>query len=518
MRRWPVYPFLLAVYPVLALAAQNADELFTLTDLLRPLALTLGVAAVAWLGASACTRDPDKRAAMAGVVMVAFALHAPLERAVEAGRARLGAPPPDGTETPLAVLVGLLLMLGLGLAIARAPWNLRALSRYLDLTAMILVLWPAVSLARVVLRGAPPPRPIASAPAPRETGGPRPDIYLLVLDEYTGARSLRARYGFDNSPFEDGLRRRGFVVPRASRSNYVWTFLSLASMLNWRYLDDLAEGAGPARHDPRPVFTLIRDNRTWESLARRGYRFVFFPTAFPFTATNPHAHRQLPDPALVTGEFEGVWRRSTPLAALTQWGCQIVSCARDAFPYTPETAQRISWKFEQLAALPGPGAPMFVFAHLAVPHEPFIFHADCSPRRPYWPSFEDRADPAETRAAYVAQIRCVNRQIETFVDAVLARSAAPPIIVLQSDHGYALMGRRVLPLSKVTQDQVDERTDIFAAYYLPAGGAAEVYDTITPVNAFRLIFRHYFGEDVPRLEDRTYWSWFPWFLRFMRVY
>jgi hypothetical protein len=50
--------------------------------------------------------------------------------------------------------------------------------------------------------------------APQETEavavtGPRPDIYLIVLDGYSRADVLEQYYGFDNRPFLDGLRRRG---------------------------------------------------------------------------------------------------------------------------------------------------------------------------------------------------------------------------------------------------------------------------------------------------------------------
>jgi hypothetical protein len=60
-------------------------------------------------------------------------------------------------------------------------------------------------------------------------------------------------------------------------------------------------------------------------------------------------------------------------------------------------------------------------------------------------------------------------------------------------------------LSELTDAQVEERISIFAAYHLPEGGDALVYDSITPVNVFPIVLRHYFGEAVPQLEDATYW-------------
>ena len=68
---------------------------------------------------------------------------------------------------------------------------------------------------------------------------------------------------------------------------------------------------------------------------------------------------------------------------------------------------------------------------------------------------------------------------------------APPIIVIQADHG---------PLGgEITSDGA--RMSIFNAYYLPDGGDQLLYPSISPVNTFRVIFNHYFGGEFALLED-----------------
>jgi hypothetical protein len=39
-----------------------------------------------------------------------------------------------------------------------------------------------------------------------------PDVYYFILDSYTRADLLKEAYGYDNSPFLDALRERGFYV------------------------------------------------------------------------------------------------------------------------------------------------------------------------------------------------------------------------------------------------------------------------------------------------------------------
>jgi hypothetical protein len=47
---------------------------------------------------------------------------------------------------------------------------------------------------------------------------------------------------------------------------------------------------------------------------------------------------------------------------------------------------------------------------------------------------------------------------------------------------------------------------ILNAYYLPNGGAAKIYDTITPVNTFATVFDTYFGGDFKLKDDVSYFS------------
>jgi hypothetical protein len=72
------------------------------------------------------------------------------------------------------------------------------------------------------------------------------------------------------------------------------------------------------------------------------------------------------------------------------------------------------------------------------------------------------------------------------------------IIIVQSDHGPGLV-------MKKPSDWYNERMRIFNAYYLP-GQKAGLYPTITPVNTFRVLFRDYFGADLPQLKDESYCS------------
>jgi hypothetical protein len=500
-----LHPFCAAVYPVLGLAAANAWQLPSVTAVLPPAAVALAFAALVYLVLGALIRDPGRRALAALLIVALFGGYG---RIAEAVRPYAGAASESGDEiaVPLVAAVG-----ALGtLALARLRFDAAAANRFLDRAGCIVLLFPMLSLgyARLGPSGAEPaplPLGVTARLDTARVGPVAPDIYLIVLDKYTGSSSLRRNYGFDNSGFEEALRSRGFVVPRRSRSNYIWTMMALASILNWDYVQHFPGYEG-SRLSIRALYGLTEHNRTARLLKSLGYQFVFFPTVFPTTFQNRAADLQLPPPSAARTEFAVMWLRATPIVPALKLRCLVTDCRRTRQAYVPESAERIDWKFDQLGRLPSGPGPRFVFAHMLLPHEPYIYGPACEHREPYWPARDDGPEEATVKAAYVAQIQCVNRKVLRLVDSLRGRSRVPPIILLQADHGHGRLGRVQVPLEATPADRLAEATDIFAAYHLPAGGSDAVYDGISPVNLMRVVLDHYFDTGLGPLPDETWWS------------
>jgi hypothetical protein len=250
---------------------------------------------------------------------------------------------------------------------------------------------------------------------------------------------------------------------------------------------------------------LVDQNRLAAFLKHQGYRFVFFPTAFKFTSHNRQADVELPPSREVKGEFRAAWERTTMLPELVSGGCALLGCEPGRFRLTPETADLMDWKFERMAKLAGGAEPTFVLAHLVLPHEPFLYRADCTHREPYWPANAGMVGDEEATRGYLDQISCTNRKVAALVDSILARSRRPPVILLQSDHGHGRLGR--LPeLKYVDRYRLEERMAAFSAYLLPGVADGAIRDSITPVNVVRLVLGHYFAADMPPIEDASFWS------------
>jgi hypothetical protein len=490
-----MHPFLAGSYFVLTLAASNAVSLNGWVDLAWPIPTVLGLTAVIWLLAYIVTRGAPKASLISLLWITAFSLFGYVTEALlPSGALQL-----VGGDIGLMGLF-LLMLFGPSLAIHRTTRGLEPLNRYATLVAGLLVLYTGLQLARGLNQDrsqkilVPPPPSVA----PGAAGSRPPDIYFLLLDQYTGSEMLAEHFGYDNSEIESFLKRRGFDIPGHSRTNYPQTQLSLASMLNLDYIQRLP----PQVH----LFDLIENNRLALFLKQRGYRFVFFPSGFTFTARNRNADLQLPEPTEVGSEFVGVWQRTTMLPELFEIGCAVLGCRAGRFVYVSEDANLVDWKFARLQELSGGMGPTFAFAHIAVTHEPYLYHADCSHRDPYWPPDGGMQGDDEATRAYLDQITCVNRKIETMVEAILSRSSQPPIIVLQADHGHGRLGRHPPGLAALSAYQVRERMSVFSAYRFPGLGADSLGDSITPVNALRLMLRYYFGADLPPREDASYWA------------
>jgi hypothetical protein len=510
----PLYPLFAAVYFVLHLAAENGSELILLGDLLPPLAGELAACLVLWALAAWAARGINRGAPLALVAVVCFSTFGIIAAALQGPLTPIGG--------PVGLLVLLTYFLGVAaLALRRFAWvPSPGTTRYLNIVTGLLAAYSAFRVATdtSLSQDAAHAAPVQPALAQPVTSGNRrpPDIYLIVLDKYTASRMLAPGYGFDNRPFEDSLRARGLIVPAHARANYIHTSLALAAMLNLDYLDDVPERFGVDNEDWELVYPLIEDNRLAAFLRGHGYRYVFFPSAFAPTRQSRIADAQLPSPSQIRPEFEAVWLWTTPIPTAHLLACRIAGCQVFTFSYTPESAQLLDWKFARLPELVGREQPVFVFAHLTLPHEPYVYYRACAHREPYWP-LDDGADTLALKRAYVEQIECLNRKLLILVDALRKRSGTPPVILLQSDHGHGRLGRLAPGLEAAAPWQVAERRAIFAAYSLPGVSPEEVSDSISPVNVTRLVLRHYFNADLPKRPDVTYWSAWTRPYRFTRL-
>jgi hypothetical protein len=464
------------------------------TETLLPLLLAGAGAALLWGALHLAFRDAHKAALVATALVLLFFSYG----YVKDGLTR--ALPVDYPERFVRhrYLIAAWAVLGSGALLWgwRSRRDASKATPVLNVVAAFLVLAPLLTAAMASAGepATPPGDDIARTVPPGAEAG-LPNIYYVMLDGYAHDSTLRERFGYDNGPFLANLTAKGFYVVPESRSNYPTTTLSLASTLNMRYLDDLPRLRDESSTDYFLPFQLIDGNRVVDVALANGYRYVHFDSSWGPTDQDPRAW--------ATVNCEGVSAFHQVLVRSTMMS--IVANALHVFEQ--DKRARVECQFDALADVPqrrAPGdAPLFVFAHLLVPHGPFVFGADGElVEAEGSPEGDFEAVPAESeaseRAKYAAQLRYTNRRIEETVASILERETIPPIILLASDHGSAFAW-------DTSEDFMRERLRNFEAVLLP-GHEDALYPTMTPVNAFRVIFREALGAPLDPLEDRSYFQ------------
>jgi len=321
--------------------------------------------------------------------------------------------------------------------------------------------------------------------------GAGPDIYYIIVDAYARADILEEVYGFDNSTFLSPLEERGFYVADKSVSNYPQTALSLASSLNFTYLDKIVEQIGAYTNDRTPLELMISESKVSSFLRNNGYTSMAFETGYaPTDLTNADMYLS-PSKWWKSSEFQEALIALTPLHLSPKTGSDF---RRD----------RILYAFDHIADATQVEGPTFVFAHITAPHFPFIFDEEGNPIEP--PSgVGSRSDYEydEYLEGYTNQLIFVTKRLEATLDQILAQSPDPPIIIVQADHGPAA---ELDSSWSVEESFVPERMSILNVYYFPDRDYEALYESITPVNTFRVIFNEFFGTDYELLEDRSFFS------------
>lgn len=401
----------------------------------------------------------------------------------------------------------------LAFAVLRAPGHrVAALFDTARAVAAVVVLWAIGVLvyvyAYVPARALRDDAPDPLAAVNQAHSVTRPDVYHVIFDGFGRPDVLLDDYGLDLSPFTAQLRDRGFEVDaRIGFANYPQTYLSVASMLNGRYLEELAARMG-GRHSRLPLHELIERSAVVTAFKRLGYEVHWAGSIYSATRRHPLADHCECDYPLI-GEFESTVLQLTPLRDLFTFGL-------DYRPHRRKL-ERSMRALETIA--PGP-APRFVFAHVLAPHPPFVFDADgrsVYPRRLF--SFDDgerfRGSRQEYVAGYRAQASYVVARALRMVDRFLAAAregGRDAVIVVHGDHGPRSRFDATDPRGT---DAAESLPVLLAIRWAPGGAAQPPVRSL--VNVYRAFFSRYFRAEISPLPDRAFVSSFTAPYEFVEV-
>lgn len=478
VERWGIHPFLFGIYAILGLLIPNFDQVEPQV-VVRPIVITILMVAVL-LGASVLIfRDWKKASVFTTVIVILFFSYGHIYSALksvslfgmELFRHRSLIPP--WAIFALAALIWLI----------RKPVPPK-LNYTLNLISAFLVLFMAGQLAILMMNSNAGPSTASSGVVQAKADSP--DIYYIILDGYGRQDVLQDVMGYDNSSFIDQLEALGFHVSRCSQSNYAQTQLSLSSSLNFNYLDALSAEGQPGTTQKYSASDLIKHSALRSFLEEKGYITVAFATGFNFTQITDASLYLSPSYGRQLNEFEYLLLKTTLVRAALDYHLT------DATTSTAKIFRdRTLFTIEKLPSLVEDPRPKFVFAHIVIPHPPFVFGPSGEPIDDVT-TRDDRFSPQEYIKGYVNQVIFIDHQMIPALKSIIDGSSRPVIIIVQGDHGPG----RFSPEARMRN---------LNAYYVP-GGQDIFYDSITPVNTFRVILDSYFGQHLPLLPDVSRFS------------
>jgi len=503
-------PLLLSLGPILQLYSINAAEL-GLGDVLRSLLVSGLFALIVVILLRLILRDPLKASLVASPFILIFYLFGDLSDWLQA-QTGMG---PVRTDYVLLAFVALLLFIW-GWRVSRGLKGSQTVNTYFILLSLLLFLNSAGrSIVNLVNQGA-----FSGAARTRvevdqaPAGDDRPDVYYIILDGYGRQDILQEFYKFDNSELVEGLRARGFYIADQSSSNYIQTMLSLTSSLNMDYLQTLIE-QGKVTENRYELIDVLQHSEVRNVLAGQGYEMISFRNEYK--AVVPDAEVFYENDVSGVTAFESIVLDHSLARALKAW--KPFNDAIIGMPYRMH-AQTILSTFQHLKETPELDGDYFVYAHVIAPHPPFVFDDRGNFIEHYEPFTLNDANyfiKDHSRGGYISgyrkQVQYVNALLLDTVDAILANSKTPPIIILQGDHGPGAY----LHWGSLESTVPAERFGILNAYYFPDGGYEMLYSGISPVNSFRVVLNQYFGGDYDLLPDKHYYSKWSFPFEFVEV-
>lgn len=312
-----------------------------------------------------------------------------------------------------------------------------------------------------------------------------PDVYYIILDRYASGEMLKKVYDFDNNDFLDFLRKKGFYVADKSRANYENTRFSLASSLNMKFLVLPDKKALTMQ-----VYKNVDNNKVFRLFKSMGYKII--DVGFHIPNSRFARYSKLADVNALNGFeifFREVKNSSVMSYFLNEWGY-----------FNFKKWYVSNRQFEQIYQFSKMAGPKFIFAHILITHDPYVFERDGSL------TSEENERKKDLKTAYIDQVICTNGKVEYLVDKILKESKYRPIIIIQADEGpYPEPLRlKVKHADELIGNQIKEKFGILNAYYFPDGKYEALYPSITPVNSFRIVLNTYFGASLDLLPDDSF--------------
>ena len=313
-----------------------------------------------------------------------------------------------------------------------------------------------------------------------------PDVYYIILDEYGGPESMKY-LDYDNTPFYDFLEDSNFIIPEQSTSNYPMTHFSIPSSMNMEYINNLSDILGEDSKTFLPLREILYSSKVIDNFKSLGYEIIIFESGFV-----PSENFMLVDDIICNQSGIDSILLDTIIKT------SMIGYFGDRFE-EQKIRDRVNCAFSEIKIIGNDKEkPIFAFVHILFPHPPNVFGPNGEAVIPGNSISSEKWDEKE---AYLDQVKYANKEITKVIESILIQNKES-IIILQSDHGSGFD----INWNNPNESMIVQRLSILNAYHVPGIDEDQIYENITPVNSFRVIFNNYFKGEYKILEDKNYWN------------
>ena len=316
----------------------------------------------------------------------------------------------------------------------------------------------------------------------------KPNVYLLLFDEYPGYKSLKDSFGFRNDSLYQFLENKDFKILKTF-SNYNMTFYSMASMLNMQYIDKPFIPLQNTMENDQQRIKEIKSALAVQYFISMGYSFTNYSIFDILDKPSRKSTFVISETELITNKifFVRLWQdigwnflnRRLPLLY-------------EHYKIMQEDRNNKFFEKKLLNYKPNRNLPpQIVYAHFNMPHHP-IYYDSVGNYLPTETFFKH--DNYYNKQKFLSQLKYTNSKIKNLVTA-LTTNDPNAIVIVMSDHGYR-------GYNNTTVKEPLHFNNI-CAVRLPNKNYFPINDSIGSVNFFRYLFNDEFNQKISYLNDST---------------
>jgi len=327
-------------------------------------------------------------------------------------------------------------------------------------------------------------KPIKNPVQPKRENRNQGNIYYFILDSHTALDGFKKSYPDAQkirSKIGNFYLKNNFILFRKSYSNYQYSIISMASILNFSRISDSYFG----RYKKGWHYKLKRI-KLFDEILEKGYTPIIYQNDH-FNYCSPNNNKfQYPINNCKTLPLRNLRAiRETPLSIssktlmlLVRLGCRFVPFSKVCLfkEHQSFTFGMNSMKiFENLKTeIPLWKNSTFFFSHILLPHRPFMYDKQCEIRESdiwKWNSLGG-LKPKFSRTPlqyqqYLNQVECVLMKIEEIIEVIQkAGLFEDATIIIHGDHGphFVFSPEQNLPSHLYKKENNDSDRENFAAF------------------------------------------------------